>query len=65
LASQQLAAARRRRLRRLSKERAATVITLIHRQETMSLFGFTIVRFVPGPGEKPSLPPPRRPRRQE
>jgi ClpP class serine protease len=43
---QQLAAARRRRLRRLSNERGATVITLIHRQETMSLFGFPIVRFI-------------------
>jgi ClpP class serine protease len=46
LQRQQLAAARRRRLHRLSKERGATVITLIHRQETMSLLGFPIVRYI-------------------
>jgi ClpP class serine protease len=33
-------------LRRLSRERGATVITLIHRQETMSLLGFPIVRYI-------------------
>jgi ClpP class serine protease len=46
LQRQQLAAKRRWRLRRLSHERGATVITLIHRQETMSLFGFPIVRYI-------------------
>jgi ClpP class serine protease len=43
---QMLVAARRRRLRALSKERGATVITLIHRQETMSLFGIPLVRYI-------------------
>jgi hypothetical protein len=33
-----LMAARRRQLAKLSRDRGATVITLIHRQETMSLF---------------------------
>jgi ClpP class serine protease len=46
LQRQQLAMARRRRLSRLSRERGATVITLIHRQETMSLFGFPVVRYI-------------------
>jgi ClpP class serine protease len=46
LQRQQLAAARRRRLQRLSKERQATVITLIHRQETMSLLGFPVFRYI-------------------
>jgi ClpP class serine protease len=41
-----LVAARRRRLAALSAERGATVITLIHRQETMSLLGFPIVRYI-------------------
>ena len=43
---QLLVAARRRRLNALSSERGATVITLIHRQETMSFFGFPIVRYI-------------------
>jgi len=43
---QRLAVVRRRRLSRLSDARGSTVITLIHRQETMSLLGFPIVRFV-------------------
>jgi ClpP class serine protease len=43
---QMLVVARRRRLAALSAERAATVITLIHRQETMSLLGFPIVRYI-------------------
>jgi ClpP class serine protease len=38
--------ARRRRLSALSAERGATVITLIHRQETMSLLGFPIFRYI-------------------
>ncbi len=33
-------------LRRLEKRRGARVIVLIHRQETMSLLGFPIVRFI-------------------
>jgi ClpP class serine protease len=46
LQRQQLGAARARRLRRLSNEREATVITLIHRQETMSLLGFPVFRYI-------------------
>jgi ClpP class serine protease len=41
-----LVAARRRRLAVLSREREATVITLIHRQETMALLGFPIFRYI-------------------
>src|SRR3954447_16578118 len=37
---------RRRALSVISRERGATVITLIHRQETMSLFGFPLVRYI-------------------
>jgi ClpP class serine protease len=37
---------RRRALLELSRKRQATVITLIHRQESMSLFGFPIVRYI-------------------
>jgi ClpP class serine protease len=37
---------RRRALAALSREREATVITLIHRQEQMSLLGFPIVRYI-------------------
>src|SRR3954452_1358946 len=37
---------RRRALAVLSRERKATVITLIHRQESMSLLGFPIVRYI-------------------
>jgi ClpP class serine protease len=33
-------------LRRLSRKRSTTVITLIHRQETMSLLGFPLVRYI-------------------
>jgi ClpP class serine protease len=43
---QLLVAARRRKLRELSKERGGTVITMIHRQETMSLLGIPIVRYI-------------------
>jgi ClpP class serine protease len=43
---QMLVAARRRRLAVLSREREATVITLIHRQETMALLGFPIFRYI-------------------
>jgi ClpP class serine protease len=43
---QRVAFVRRRRLSRLSDARGATVITLIHRQETMSLLGFPIARFI-------------------
>src|ERR671915_2624524 len=43
---QYLVAQRRRRLEGISRARNATVITLIHRQETMSLFGFPLVRFI-------------------
>jgi ClpP class serine protease len=37
---------RRRALASLSRKRDATLITLIHRQETMSLFGFPLVRYI-------------------
>jgi ClpP class serine protease len=37
---------RRRTLEQISRARGATVITLIHRQETMSLLGFPIVRYI-------------------
>ncbi len=43
---QMLLLARRRALAAIAKQRGATVICLIHRQETMSLFGFPIVRFI-------------------
>jgi ClpP class serine protease len=46
LARQALLLQRRRALNELSKERGTTVITLIHRQETMSLLGFPLVRFI-------------------
>src|SRR6195256_4620653 len=41
-----LAAARRRMLASISSKRNATVITLIHRQETMSFLGFPIMRHI-------------------
>jgi ClpP class serine protease len=41
-----LEARRRSNLASLSRKRGATVITLIHRLETMSLFGFPVVRFI-------------------
>ena len=43
---QLLLAQRRRALHQISRERGATVITLIHRQEQMSLLGFPIVRYI-------------------
>ena len=46
VARQALLVARRRALNAISRERGATVITLIHRQETMSLLGFPLVRFI-------------------
>jgi ClpP class serine protease len=45
-ARQAMLVQRRRALNDISKERGATVITLIHRQETMSLLGFPLVRFI-------------------
>jgi ClpP class serine protease len=41
-----LAAQRRQKLLVLSRRRQATVITLIHRQETMSFFGIPIARYI-------------------
>jgi Serine dehydrogenase proteinase len=41
-----LAARRRERRASLSGRREATVITLLHRQETMSLLGFPVVRSI-------------------
>jgi ClpP class serine protease len=43
---QVLAARRRAALAQLSHKRQATMITLIHRQETMSLLGFPVVRYI-------------------
>jgi ClpP class serine protease len=43
---QMLMLSRRRALEALAKKRDATMITLIHRQETMSLFGFPLVRYI-------------------
>jgi ClpP class serine protease len=41
-----LVARRRRNLEEISRRRGATVITLIHRQETMSFLGFPVVRYI-------------------
>jgi ClpP class serine protease len=46
LERRRMAALRWRWLRRLSRRRDATVVTLIHRQETMSLLGFPLVRYI-------------------
>jgi ClpP class serine protease len=46
VARQMLIVQRRRALSDISRQRSATVITLIHRQETMSLLGFPLVRFI-------------------
>jgi ClpP class serine protease len=43
---QYLLAQRRRALNVISRNRQATVITLIHRQELMSLLGFPLVRYI-------------------
>jgi len=43
---QMLAMARRRMLASISSKRGATVITLIHRQETMSFLGFPLMRHI-------------------
>ena len=46
LRARMVAGARRRALERLSQEREATVITLIHRQETISLLGVPLMRHI-------------------
>jgi ClpP class serine protease len=46
LQRQWMLAARRRALALISKRRGVTVITLIHRQETMNLLGFPVVRYI-------------------
>jgi ClpP class serine protease len=43
---QVLFAQRRRALAVISRKRKATVITLIHRQETLNLLGFPVVRYI-------------------
>jgi ClpP class serine protease len=43
---QWMLAARRRALSAISRRRDVTVITLIHRQETMNLLGFPVVRYI-------------------
>ncbi len=45
-AQRMVAGARRRALARLSRQRDATVITLIHRQETISLLGVPLMRHI-------------------
>lgn len=46
LARRMVAGARRRALERLSRLRGATVITLIHRQETVALLGVPLMRHI-------------------
>ena len=46
IAQRLVAGARRRALARLSRKRDATVITLIHRQETISLLGVPLMRHI-------------------
>src|SRR6202023_3640278 len=41
-----LEAARQRRIARFERKRGARVIVLVHRQETMRLLGFPIVRYI-------------------
>jgi ClpP class serine protease len=43
---QALMARRRAAMAKLSRDRGATVINLIHRQESMSFFGFPLVRYI-------------------
>jgi ClpP class serine protease len=45
-ARQLMLLARRRALAVISRERDATVITLIHRQESMNLLGFPVIRYI-------------------
>ncbi|MCW3067582.1 MAG: hypothetical protein JWL67_207 [Solirubrobacterales bacterium] len=46
VARQVLIVQRRRALAEISRTREATVITLIHRQESLSLLGFPVVRYI-------------------
>jgi ClpP class serine protease len=46
LAQRMVAGARRRALEKLSRERQATIITLIHRQETIALLGVPLMRHI-------------------
>jgi ClpP class serine protease len=46
LTRQRLLYLRRRALRVISRQRDATIITLIHRQESMSLLGIPLVRYI-------------------
>jgi Serine dehydrogenase proteinase len=59
-----LEARRRSNLASLSRKRGATVITLIHRQETMSFFGFPVVRRAHGQGRTREEAPGERHRRK-
>jgi hypothetical protein len=59
-----LEARRRFNLPSLSRKRGATVITLIHRQETMSFFGFAVVRRAHGQGRTREEAPGERDRRK-
>src|SRR2546430_9501245 len=66
LQKQWMAAARRRMLASISSKRNATGITLIHRQETISLLGFPIMRHIDIGDSQSGLPaihspPPGRP----
>ncbi len=46
LRQKMLEAARQRAIAKIEKERGSRVILLIHRQETMSLLGFPVMRFI-------------------
>lgn len=46
LSQRVLEGARRRLIARIERERGSRVILLVHRQETMSLFGFPVMRFI-------------------
>lgn len=46
LQRQLLAQARKRALSQIAHERGSAVMTLIHRQETMSILGFPVMRYI-------------------
>jgi ClpP class serine protease len=46
LQRQLLAQARKRALSQIAQERGSAVMTLIHRQETMSILGFPVMRYI-------------------
>ena len=46
LRQKMLEAARQRTIAKIEKDRGSRVILLVHRQETMSLLGFPVMRFI-------------------